>query len=178
MKDAFRESLRGHLAKVHEKVVGQYGPDAPDVADIFPQGRSIFHTATDDRLTQYLATLANGVSALVAELGAPLETEGEGILAEWEAIYAQSESAGGATTTTQAAKRTAREALQLELFRNLLALAGMFPRQGGEAGSLYAAELAGGAGGLGAGGGGDFRGAAGGAERDRAGPGAARGRGE
>lgn len=129
VKNAFRQGLPARVARVHGKVVGQYGPEAPEVTEIFPQGRKIFDSAPDDRLAQHLETMANGVAAHAGDLGAPLGTEVAGLVSQWEAIHGQSESAGGATTTTQEAKRVAREALQLELFLTLLELAKRFPRQ-------------------------------------------------
>lgn len=129
VKDAFRKALLKEIAKVHGAVVAQYGPDAPEVTECFPQGRSIFNEATDDRLEQHLETLKNGVEAHVTDLGAPLVEEVTELLTSWQAVYAQSESSGGSATTTQAAKNAARENLQLMLFLNLLKLAEMFPRQ-------------------------------------------------
>jgi hypothetical protein len=52
-----------------------------------------------------------------------------GLLSTWLAIWGASETAGGAKTATQEQKKTARENLQLELFRNLLHIALNFPRQ-------------------------------------------------
>jgi hypothetical protein len=48
---------------------------------------------------------------------------------EWVTVYAASEAATGAKTTTQEGKKLARENLQLMLFLNLLKIAEMFPRQ-------------------------------------------------
>ncbi len=129
VKNAFRESLRQEIAKVNGAVVAEYGPNSPVVAECLPQGRSIFASATDDGLEQHIQTLLNGVTAHVADLGAPLVTTVTGLLSEWQAVYANSESSGGAATTSQESKKLARENLQLMLFLNLLKLAEMFPRQ-------------------------------------------------
>ena len=129
VKDAFRESLRTEVAMVHAAVAAKFGPNAPEVAECFPQGRTAFSTATDDRLEQHIETLKNGVSAHVAALGAALLTTVNGLLTEWQAVFAQSESSGGNVTTSQEGKRLARENLQLMLFLNLLKLGEMFPRQ-------------------------------------------------
>ena len=52
-----------------------------------------------------------------------------GLLTAWQGIFAQSESSGGAATTSQEAKKLARENRQLMLFLNLLKLAEMWARQ-------------------------------------------------
>ena len=129
VKNAFRESLREEIAKVHGAVVAKYGPNSPVVSECFPQGRSIFASATDDGLEQNIQTLLNAVTAHVADLGAALVTTVTGLLSEWQAVYANSESSGGAATTSQEGKKLARENLQLMLFLNLLKLAEMFARQ-------------------------------------------------
>ncbi len=69
------------------------------------------------------------MTAHVADLGAALVTTVTGLLSEWQAVYANSESSGGAATTSQEGKKLARENLQLMLFLNLLKLAEMFARQ-------------------------------------------------
>lgn len=129
VKDAFRKSVLAEVAKVYGAVVAQYGPNAPEVAECFPQGRTIFSSCTDDRLEQHVQTLQNGVTAHVADLGAPLVAAVAGLLTQWGGIWAASETSGGAATTSQEAKRMARENLQLMLFLNLLKLAEMFARQ-------------------------------------------------
>jgi hypothetical protein len=129
VKDTFREALPAQLAKVHAAVAAKFGADAPEVAECFPQGRSIFRDATDDRLEQHLETLLNGVTTHQAELGAPLVTTVTGLLTQWQATFAASESSGGATTSTQEEKKLARENLQLMLFLNLLKIAEMWARQ-------------------------------------------------
>ncbi len=129
VKGAFRDALLARVAKVHGSVVAAYGPEAPELAECFPEGRSVFSSAPDDRLEQHVETLLNGVTAHVATLGAPLVATVTALHAEWQVVYAQSESSGGNVTTTQAGKKLARENLQLMLFLNLLKLAEMFVRQ-------------------------------------------------
>jgi hypothetical protein len=129
IKEAFRDSLPEEITKIHAAVVARYGPNAPQVAECFPQGRTIFRSAPDDRLAQAIETLKNGVTAHQADLGAALVAEVSGVLTEWEAVLQQSKSAGGSATSTQEGKNLARQNLQLMLFLNLLKLAEMFPRQ-------------------------------------------------
>src|SRR4051812_41400896 len=72
VKDTFRKAVTAGVAKVNGAVVAQYGPNAPELAECFPQGRSVFSSAPDDRLGQHVETMRNGVAAHVADLGAPL----------------------------------------------------------------------------------------------------------
>lgn len=126
---AYRDGVDEKVAKVIGKVVGQYGPDSAVEVECCPQGRTIFHTCTDDKLAGHLQTLIDGVGAYVDDLGAPVVAEATAIKTGWLSVYAASESAGGAKTATQDGKKAARENLQLMLFLNLLKLAEMFPRQ-------------------------------------------------
>jgi hypothetical protein len=41
VKDAFRKSLIAQVAMVHGAVVAKYGPDSPEIAECFPQGRTV-----------------------------------------------------------------------------------------------------------------------------------------
>jgi hypothetical protein len=126
-KDTFRETLPGNIAKIAGAVSAKYGVKSPDMAECFPLGRKVFSACTDDKLANHLQTLLNGLTARQAALGTPVVTDATALLAAWNAVYTPSESSSGAKTTTEADKRAAREALQLELFKNLLTLALTFP---------------------------------------------------
>lgn len=128
-KDTFREALPGNIAKLHAAVVAKFGPDAPELAECFPQGRTVFIKCTDDRVENHLQTLINGLNAHVAQLGAQPAADATGLLSTWLAVYGASESSTAAKTTTQEGKKNARLGLQLELFKNLLTIALNFPRQ-------------------------------------------------
>ena len=128
-KGNFRKTLPENVGKIYGSVIGKFGPSAPQVAECFPQGRKVFSECTDDKVTNHLQTLINGVTANQALLGAPVVADATALLTGWNAVYGVSESATGAKTTTQAAKNAARAALQLELFKNLLTIALNFPRQ-------------------------------------------------
>lgn len=127
-KDTYRENLPANLAKIHAVVVAKYGPNAPEVLECFPQGRTIFTTCTDDQLQNHLTALHTALVARQAALGAQVVADAAGLLSTWIAIYAASESSTAAKTTTQEGKAEAREALQLELFLNLLEIAKNNPR--------------------------------------------------
>lgn len=128
-KDTFRAALPVNIAKIHAAVVAKYGPNAPEVTEVFPQGRGIFNQCTDDLVENHLQTMLNGVTAHQADLGAPVVGDAAGLLSTWLAIYGASESSTAAKTTTQEGKKAARLALQLELYKNLLTIGLNFPRQ-------------------------------------------------
>ena len=128
-KNAFRKALPGSIGKLAAAVEAKFGPKAPETAQCLPQGRTVFSDCTNDTVANHLQTLVNGVTALQAQLGAPVVTEATGLLTAWTAVYTTSESSGGAKRSPEAARKSARENLQLEWFKNLLTLALNFPRQ-------------------------------------------------
>jgi hypothetical protein len=128
-KNGFRAALPEGVARIHGVVVAKYGPNSAEVAECFPEGRTVFGKCTDDRVDNHLQTLINGVTAHEVDLGAAVVTDATSLLTAWNAIYTASESSTGAKTSTQDQKNAARAALQLELFKNLLTIALQFPRQ-------------------------------------------------
>ena len=127
-KNHFRAALPESIAKIYGVVTGKFGPSAPEVAECFPAGRSVFTKAVDDKLANELQTLVNGVTAHQAQLGTQVVTDATTLVTGWNAVYAPSETSSGAKATTQAAKSAARAGLQLELFKNLLTIALNYPR--------------------------------------------------
>jgi hypothetical protein len=128
-KNDYRSALVPRVGAIAIKVQAQFGEGAPEFVECFPHGRTIFTTCTDDEVENNLDILVAGVTAHTPPLAASIGTDATAIKTGWTAVFSPSESAGGAKTTTIAAKNTARAALQLELFKNLLALATLFPRQ-------------------------------------------------
>lgn len=128
-KDDFRAALPANVAKIVAAVEARYGVDSVEVIECVPQGRSVFNSCRDDQVAMHLQTLVNGLTAHVADLGAPLVAQGQALLDGWMIVYNASEASTGAKTTTQEGKQLARENLQLMLFLNLIKLAEMFPRQ-------------------------------------------------
>jgi len=128
-KDNYRAALPAAVAKVMAAVTARYGVDSVESLECCPSGRTLFRDVRDDGLELHLQTLVTGVTAHVADLGAPLVAEATSLLTGWQTLYTASESSTGAKTTTQDGKKLARENLQLMLFLNLLTLAEMFPRQ-------------------------------------------------
>lgn len=128
-KGAFRADLAPQVAQIVAAVEAKYGVGAAEVVECVPQGRSVFSACRDDQLTIHLETLVAGLTAHVADLGAPLVATAQALLDAWDVVYSASETSTGAKTTTEEEKQLARENLQLMLFLNLLKLAEMFARQ-------------------------------------------------
>jgi hypothetical protein len=122
-KNAFRAALSRSVGKIAVAVEGKYGEGSPEFAECFPHGRRVFGDCPDDELGNHLQTLVTAVTGRQPALGAQTITDATGLLTNWKAVYAPSESSTGAKTTTQQAKAAARAALQKELFRNLLTIA-------------------------------------------------------
>ena len=83
----------------------------------------------DGALDNRLRTLHQLVAAHQATIGdTPVELAAA-LVAQWDEIYRQSESATGTKSRTESELRRARRALQWELYRNLLRLVELHPRQ-------------------------------------------------
>jgi hypothetical protein len=128
-KNDYRDALPALMGKIAVAVENQFGEKSVQFTQCFPHGRSVFSRSTDDELANNLQTVITGVGTLTPPLPAQVGTDAAALLTGWTAVFQPSESATGAKTNTIAAKNTARAALQLELFKNLLTLALFFPRQ-------------------------------------------------
>ena len=141
-KDAFRAALPAAISKIYGAVEGQFSEDSAEFLECFPHGRTVFSNCKDDKLEKDLQTLINGVTAHQPPLAATVVTSATALLTGWLAVYAPSETATGGKTSTQCAKKAARAALSLELFKNLLTLARTFPGQPAQLDVVYAAKPA------------------------------------
>jgi hypothetical protein len=128
VKDAFRKELPGKIAKIGAAVAGKFGPDAPEMTECFPQGRTPFGKCTDDQVATHIQTLIDALGDYQPDLAGPL-ADATALKTTWDSVYDDSETSGGAKTATQQDVKLARENLQLMLFLNLLKLAEMFARQ-------------------------------------------------
>ena len=128
-KGAFRKALPAAIGKIYGAVQAQFGDAGVQMTECFPKGRSVFTSCTDGALAGELQTLVNGVTDYQAQLGAPLVAAATALLANWNSVYQTSETATGNKSSTAGAKGSARAALQLELYKNLLTLALNFPDQ-------------------------------------------------
>ncbi len=142
-KNTFRDTLPAAISKIAMAVEAQFNEGSAEFLECFPYGRSEFSNCKDDKLENALQTLINGVTAHQPPLAATVVTSATALLAGWLAVYAPSETATGGKTSTQSAKKAARAALSLELFKNLLTMVQQFPGQPGAVGPVYAAKPAG-----------------------------------
>ncbi len=128
-KARFRRDLRARTARVEAGLTGVFGPRSPEVRRAFPHGRRIFNRCPDDLLRVHLTTMHNAVTAHAAELPAYVAELSAATLAEWSAVYSESESASGAKAATEEQRRAARAALVREFFITLAFLISLFPGQ-------------------------------------------------
>lgn len=126
-KDAFRKSLPGKIEKIAAVVTAKFGSGA--LPEYLPKGRSAFTKCKDDLVKENLEVLRDALLEHQSDLGEAVVTDAQTLVNDWDAVFGDSESAGGAKTETASDLKTARQNLQLELFRNLLTLALAFPRQ-------------------------------------------------
>ncbi len=135
-KDAFRAALGDNITRIHAGVVAAFGPVAPQLTECFPQGRGIFGSCPDDQLDDKLQQLLTCLTPMAAQVGQIHVDNVGGLLSTWIALLAAVDTASANKTTVESARRNARGALQLELFKNLLTLAVSFPNDLEKAG-LY-----------------------------------------
>jgi hypothetical protein len=125
-KREFRKSLPANIGKIALALNVKYGERSPVLTEFFPSGRSRFIKCRDDGLGAELDVLIGALTEHQAELGPDLLSAAEDLRTRWRAIYADSESSSGAKSSSIQARKSAQAALQMELFRNLLALAQNF----------------------------------------------------
>ena len=128
-KKIFRAALPVEIGKIHGAVVARFGAKAAELTECFPSGRRVFGKCRDVILQEELQTLIDGLTAHAAELGAGPLAQAQALRAAWLAVYDPSLTARGNKAASMQVKRTARAALQLELFRNLLTIALNYPDQ-------------------------------------------------
>lgn len=126
-KDAFREALPGNLVRIHAAVIAAFGTESTQLTECFPQGRAVFGNCPDDQLDDKLQALQTCLTPLTAQVGATHVNNLGGLISTWIALLAAVESASANKNSSESTRRSARAALQLELFKNLLAIAAAFP---------------------------------------------------
>ena len=110
-KDTFRENLPKKLERIESKIKGAYENFAGEVLACFPQGRSAFIHATDDKLTESFTPLLAGLVVRIGVMGPTAHGDASGLLSTWIALHAANETAYGNKTATQEEKAHARTAL-------------------------------------------------------------------
>ncbi|MBI3878614.1 MAG: hypothetical protein HY301_00920 [Verrucomicrobia bacterium] len=126
-KKNFRDTLTPKIAQVHAAVVSAFGPDSPEVMECFPEGRTVYSNCRDEQLNQKLEGLVTAITPKQAQVGAPAVTLATALKNNWAALFGSQGTAKAQTDASGVALDAARATLKLELFRNLLTLALMFP---------------------------------------------------
>lgn len=126
-KQTFRAALDSDIAKVHGDFVASYGRDSVEVTDAFPEGRNIFNTCDDSALENKLQALAGKVNTYAALLKPSTVSLTGSLVSIWIALYAAAATGRANFTASADARRAALRVLKLQLFKNLLELAGLFP---------------------------------------------------
>lgn len=127
-KDAFREHLWETIAKIFAGAEAKYGAGSVQLTECFAEGRGIFQTVRDDMLADKLAMLINGLTKYQPDLADGLAMAND-LQTTGEALHDESESSSGGVSVAILDRRTARKALAVELFKNLLTIALNFPEE-------------------------------------------------
>jgi hypothetical protein len=130
-KNTFRATLPALIGPIALKVQGQFGENSPEFTVCFPHGRTVFSHCRDEDLENELGSLVNGVTKYQTQLGAETVTATAALQDGWSAVWSPAKSAKGVKSGTKDVKNSARAALELQLFKNLLALVQAYPDQPG-----------------------------------------------
>jgi len=132
-KEAFRKALPEHLGQIHGAVVAVFGPKSPEVRRCFPKGRSEFITCRDHALEAALRASLAALTPLAAQVGQGPVDNLAGLINSWNALLSEKGAASAGKSRGEEARREAKRALAVELFRNVLALASSYPDDLGKA---------------------------------------------
>ncbi len=144
-KNEFRlTNITSEVNKILGAANFSFGKNSAEVRNLFPQGVSLFHNATDDGLTAHLNQLVESVTAYQAELGAPVVSMATDLRDAWVVIHAASEDSSAAKTMTVEEKNQARQVLQRELYITLLEVSIAHIDQPGMLGNYFMPHLFGG----------------------------------
>lgn len=125
-KKAFRASLSTAIAKIYAGVEAAYGPDASEVIECFPKGKTIYGICKDEALQERLQQLVSALTGKVSKVGQAHLDSAAALLASWTGLYSTQCAAKGTKLATAAQIKTAQDTLAEELYRNLLTLALQF----------------------------------------------------
>jgi hypothetical protein len=128
-KEDFRAALPDEISKIHGAALAKYGRRSPVMLEIFPGGLESFHVATDNELDELFTALVTALEARSADLTAAPHDAAEALQTTWTSLYGSANTAKANRGSTAESRRAAGRALRLQLFRNLLQLAALFPDQ-------------------------------------------------
>lgn len=129
VKTDYRKTLADGAGKIMVTLENKYGKKSAMLTTFFPQGLGKFNRIPDDQVTNEWTSLIAALTAHTADVGAQTVTDATTLKNGWVAVYTPSENATGTKDSTMLAKQAARQALQLELYKNWLTIALQFPRQ-------------------------------------------------
>jgi hypothetical protein len=128
-KNLFRDGLPDATARIEIALKAAFGPNAAQVQQAFPSGRTLFGKSPDDLLGAAIGVMNSVVAANAASLTPAIVTLSAGQVTGWAAVYTQSEAASAVKTHSVTEKRAARKALQRELYLTLVHLMVTYPLQ-------------------------------------------------
>ncbi len=129
VKTRFREQLADEVSRIVANVVAIHGEGSSDVTKLIPHGRTAFSHASDDLIENYLETLISGLMDQEPPIDGAVIAKAQQLKVQWVQIYEASEASTAKKAASESERRAAREALQRELFLNLLELAKRYPDQ-------------------------------------------------
>jgi hypothetical protein len=119
-KKNFRKALVGNMARVHAKVVAQFGKDSAEVAGVFPKGLAPF---AENELQVVLA----GLTTYQAQLTTGPMTDVGGYISSWLVVYNAAKGSKTAKVSSGASGTTLMKTLQIEMTKTALFVAFTFP---------------------------------------------------
>ncbi len=128
-KKAFRKTISAGLSDIFLILQTHYGRTASALDLFFPKGLSAMSKTRDDQMGNDLTMLVQALTTHSAEVGAQVVTDATALKNGWLTVYSPSETSTADKAATMGAKRAARAALQLELYKCWLTIALQFPRQ-------------------------------------------------
>jgi hypothetical protein len=126
-KENFVAALPANVAKVYGAVLAVFGPNAPEMTEFFPLGRTVFSQCANEQLNNHLEQLAAAVTAHAAALPAATATLASGLVTGWAAVYSAAGAAKDAKGVSALARDAAIQALRVELFKNIMTCGLYFP---------------------------------------------------
>jgi hypothetical protein len=127
-KKNFRKALQENMAKVHAKVVAQFGKNSPELLQIFPKGLAPFQKdAEQEKVENELGVVLAGVTAHAAALPAGLVSDVGGYLSGWLVVYNASKGSQAAKKMSNFSGGDLRKALQIEMTKTALFVAFTYP---------------------------------------------------
>ena len=140
-KDEFRAALPAAIAKIYGALVAAFGPNAPEVAECFPEGRKAFQTCKNDDRKQKLQALVDALTPKVPPLAQGVVDQATDLLETWTDIYGAQSAAKSLKIGAATSVQPLRAALELELTKNVLSIAQRYLCDGSKVALYFPQEL-------------------------------------